>query len=84
MHSFKRIIIIIIIPRQKKPGASQPAELGLRYNFYFDWTGSEIWSPGDACQMMGDSVTHNPGQSGIKTSSPTPGDTLGPGTISHY
>ena len=23
MHSFKRIIIIIIIPRQKKPGASQ-------------------------------------------------------------
>ena len=74
MHSFKRIIIIIIIPRQKKPGASQSrARLDLRYNFYFDWRDVR---PGDVCQIRADSVTHNHGQTGIKTSSPTPGPGL--------
>lgn len=53
MHSFKRIIIIIIIPRQKKPGASQ-SRAGMRYNFYFDWTQClRSGARADACQMMG-------------------------------
>ncbi len=35
MHSFKRIIIIIPGRKSRAPAR---AELGLRYNFYFNWT----------------------------------------------